>query len=167
MNVYWDYYYYYYYFWRTIFSISSLNFYYKWCLLRLFASLGCLNLRFVLMKGLTEKYLWVIIDRFFFCLDAKETKDQAWKSKAQKLPQSAVPQPEPFAFQAQLADCCHFTFSLFFYAFYLRAGEEFSVMGSRFLVLGFSEEVCDFHFTPALKGAGNSELDVVSTTWGL
>jgi hypothetical protein len=41
-----------------------------------------------------------------------------------KLPQSAAPQSEPFAFQAQLADYCHFTFSLFFYAFYLRAREE-------------------------------------------
>ncbi len=40
-------------------------------------------------------------------------------------------------------------------------------MGSRFLVLGFSEEVCDFHFTPALKGAGNLDLDVISTIWRL
>ena len=40
-------------------------------------------------------------------------------------------------------------------------------MGSRFLVLGFSEEVCDFRFTPALKGVGNSEHDVVSTIWRL
>ena len=47
----------------------------------------------------------------------------------------------------------------------IRAG--LGVLGSRFLVLGFSEEVCDFRFTPALKGAENSELDVVSTTWGL
>ena len=54
---------------------------------------------------------------------------------------SNVPQPEPFVLRPQLADCCHFTSSLFSYAFYLRAGEEFSVMGSRFLVLGFSEEV--------------------------
>ena len=35
---------------KKIFSFSSLNFYYKWCLLRLFASLGCLNLRFALMQ---------------------------------------------------------------------------------------------------------------------
>ena len=55
---------------------------------------------------------------------SKGTKDQAWKLKAWKLPQSSVPHPEPFALWAQLAECCHFTSSLFFYAFYLRAREE-------------------------------------------
>ena len=40
-------------------------------------------------------------------------------------------------------------------------------MGSRFLVLGFIEEACNFRFAPALKGAGNSEFDVVQTTWRL
>ena len=33
--------------------------------------------------------------------------------------------------------------------------------------MGFSEEACNFRFTPALKGAGNSALDFVSTTWRL
>ena len=35
---------------ECLYFFSSLNFYYKWCLLRLFASLGCLNLRFALMQ---------------------------------------------------------------------------------------------------------------------
>ena len=34
-------------------------------------------------------------------------------------------------------------------------------MGSRFLVLGFCEEACDFRFAPVLKGVENSALDVV------
>jgi hypothetical protein len=57
----------------------------------------------------------------FFCRGTKETKDQAWKSKAQKLSQNSIPRPEPFAFQAQLAKYCHFVFSLFFMLFNLRA----------------------------------------------
>ena len=48
----------------------------------------------------------------FFCIH--ESSISSLKIKAQKLPQSAVPQPEPFVLRPQLADCCHFTFSLFF-----------------------------------------------------
>ena len=40
-------------------------------------------------------------------------------------------------------------------------------MGSRFLVLGFIEEACNFRFAPVLKGVENSELDIVQTTWRL
>ena len=47
---------------------------------------------------------------------------QTWKLKTLKLLQSSIPQPGPFVLRPQLADCCHFTLSLFFYAFYLRAG---------------------------------------------
>ena len=40
-------------------------------------------------------------------------------------------------------------------------------MGSRFLVLGFSEEACNFRFAPVLKGVENSELDFVSMLDGI
>ena len=42
-------------------------------------------------------------------------------------------------------------------------------MGSRFLVLGFTEEcgACNFRFAPVLKGVENSALDVVSTVFRL
>jgi hypothetical protein len=67
----------------------------------------------------------------FFCRDTKETKDQAWKSKAQKLSQNSIPRPEPFAFQAQLAKYCHFVFSLFFMLFNLRASLRVSLRGTK------------------------------------
>jgi hypothetical protein len=63
-------------------------------------------------------------------------------SKLTKLPQNAVPRPEPFALQAQLAEHCQSVFSLFFDVFNLRAGVKavtmrFCVSYSLFPVLCF------------------------------
>ena len=51
---------------------------------------------------------------------------------------------------------------MFYGLFCVRTGFFIVVLGFWYWVLVRSEEACDFRFTPALKGAGNLDLDVVS-----
>jgi hypothetical protein len=73
---------------KNVFSFSSLKFYFKWCLLRLFTSFGCLNLRFALMQKKQKLFTGVYC---FFCIHESSISSLKIKSLKTTLNCRSVP----------------------------------------------------------------------------